>query len=135
MRVYWKQPQPEVRIVRPDNEGEHYEIWVLTPQCIGSVHRTGTARVLADGIPHSNINAAARHLLEKSGHSSLAGGMQMSVRAARDVFAMSGLDLVERNAWMKFCAQRKINPRSTSEMNRTYQLTKKELEELGIQAG
>jgi hypothetical protein len=134
MRVYWKQPEQEVRIVRPDNEGDDYEIWVLTPVCVGSVQRAGTSRILADGVPHSNLNAAARFLLEKANFSGLAKGMWMRSGSARTdpVIKLTGLDLVERNAWPTFCKHRKINARSVSDMNKTYELTKAELTKLGL---
>ena len=118
--------------MRPENEGDDYEIWVLTPVHVGTVTRAGTQRVLADGIPYTNLNAAARHILEKGGHNELADDRKMSVRTVKDSHVVTGLDLVAQNAWTKFCERRKINPRSTSDMNKSYQLTKHELKELGI---
>lgn len=131
MKVYWKRPAKEVRIVRPGNEGNEYEIWVLTPVCIGTALKQGTARVIVDGTPYTNLNTAAKILLENAKEDDLALGMRTSVRG--DHYTVSGLDLVERNAWLKFCAARKINPRSTADMAKTYSLTRSELEELGLQ--
>lgn len=132
MRVFWKRPAPEAQIVRPGNKGDEYEIWVLTPVLVGSIQRAGTQRVLADGIPYTNLSAAARHVLENLGHTELAGEQRLSYRGPAAEIKVSGLDLVAQNAWVKFCERRKINPKSIPDLQKTYQLTKQEMTDLGL---
>lgn len=132
MRVYWKEPVREVRIVRPNNEGHEYEIWVLTPKLVGTVEKVAGQRVMANGLPYTNINSAARSILESAGESEMASGIKINVREPVDSVKVTGLDMVAQNAWTKFCETRKINPRSTADMNKTYSLSRREASTLGI---
>lgn len=134
MRVYWKRPdKAEARIVRPDNEGDEYEVWVLKPVLVGTILKAGSQRLMADGVPYANLNAAAQSLLDSAGEMELAGGMQLSInRGAERIVRMTGLDMIEKGAWLKFCESRKINPRSVNDMNKSYQLTPIELKRIGI---
>jgi hypothetical protein len=130
MRVYWKQPSDEVRIVRPDNSGDEYEVWMLRPVLIGSMTKINN-RILVDGQSFTNLNAGARHILERAGEPELAKERRIFVKQGEKV-TMTGLDLVERGAWVQFCQQRQLSARSTEDMQKVFQLTKQELAELGI---
>lgn len=127
MRVYWKRPKKDFQIVRPDNEGDDYEVWVLTPTYVGTVQKAGTQRIMAEGIPFTNLAAASRHLLMGNGYKDLAEETRVSFRGAAEAVMMTGLDLVARNVWPQFCADRQIDPRSIEAMGKTYQLTNKEI--------
>jgi hypothetical protein len=130
--VYWKIPEKEIRIVRPDNAGDVYELWVLTPKYIGSIEKAGTQRLIANGTPYTNLNAAARILLEDAGEREVASGLVVTRKQAPKVVEMQGMDLVSKNVWPKFCEIRRIDPRSMEALNKSYKLSEAELTILGV---
>jgi hypothetical protein len=121
-----------VWLVKPDNEGKTYEVWVLTPTLIGEIEYKGYSRYEVDGQHFTNLGAASKFLLEGSAHAEMALESKLYVKTPNRPVLMSGLDLVEQGVWHKYCNENNINPRDLKAMQKEYPLTLADIKKLGV---
>ena len=133
MKPFYKSPETELRIVRPDNQGYYYEFWVVVPHKLGEATRVGNMRVLCDGLQFSNLNTAFIHKLNESAEfKSLANQIEPWVIRNKATVTVTGTDLVTTDKWNQFAKMRQL--RTTPEaLGREYQLTRAEIVELGLE--
>lgn len=135
MRVYFKRPVEEARIVRPDNEGTDYELWVLTPTLVGSMSRPNKNTTLSDdGFKFATLQSAAAHILERTDKMELAAEAKHWQRGkGLEPVKVSGAELVGSGKWLDFCKLRGMNPRDVKAMGTEFELTDAEATVLGIE--
>lgn len=133
-KFYYKDPVKQVLIVKPDKDADDYNVWVLLPVCVGSVHRVGDKRFDVNGHHHMNVNSATRELLEAAGHPDLAEGVSPYMRTKNEVVQLTGADIMERDlaAWKKFCEARKLRVSDIKAQQKRYDLSQDEAKELGL---
>lgn len=135
MKVYRKMPKRELIIVKTDSVGDEYEFWTITPLYVGTVRKIGTQRIVTeDRQQFTNLNSAARYLLEQGGETELADTMDMWMKKDTAKVEIDGLDLVEAGKWAAFCKLREISVRDTKAMNKRYYLDQLEVKKLGVKA-
>ena len=122
MKIHTKPPdtEPELLIVKPDQPGAPYAIWMLAATKLGDARWLGRAKVECDGETFANLKAAGKHLLVKQGIQS-AGGLELT-----------GLDMIERNVWFEFCRLRKLKPSDKAAMDKKYWLSAEDIKKIGL---
>ena len=131
MKAYYKRPKKELLIVRPNNEGDEYEFYILVPKLVGSAVRAGTQRILYNGNQYTNLNGAFRQALQDSGDLDMVGEIDPWVKKPDAKMLISGVDLVARNAWLPFCKLRGMS-NTHDNIGKQYYLNKAEQDALGL---
>jgi hypothetical protein len=131
MKVYRKQPTRELIILKTDSANE-YELYVITPKLVGSVRKEGTQRIVTeDGQHFTNINSAARYLLEQTGDD-LAKTLNPHMKKGPNKIEVTGVELLRAEKWNQFCKLRKIDLGDTKAMQKRYYLEPTEAKLLGV---
>jgi hypothetical protein len=131
MKVYRKQPKRELIILKTDVSNE-YELYTLTPTMVGSVRKEGTQRIVTeDGQHFTNINSAARYLLEKQGDD-LAKTLNPHMKQGTAKVEITGVELLRSEKWTAFCKLRQIDMGDTKAIHRRYYLEPSEVKQLGV---
>lgn len=133
MKIYQKKPQRDVIIVKPDADDNEYEFWIITPVMIGGARKVGTQRVITDDNQQfTNLNSAARYLLENANEPELAAAQPLWMKRDTKRIEIVGLDLIESGKWAEFCKLRKMDVRNTDAMGKRYFLTQDEAKNLKV---
>ncbi len=131
MKVYRKQPERELIILKTDSANE-YELYVITPTLVGSVRKEGTQRIVTeDGQHFTNINSAARYLLDQTGDD-LAKTLNPHMKKTSVKVEITGVELLRAEKWNQFCKMRKIDLGNTKAINKRYYLDNNEAKQLGV---
>jgi hypothetical protein len=132
MKVFSSKPERELRIVRPNERDSYYEFYVLEPVYIGSARRVGTQKVLDEaGREHVNLNSALRDALEAKDMHELAAAVPVRAKSPSR-YKLTGIDLAAHGKWHLFASMRGLDVRSRTALDNSYEVTPKELQELGI---
>lgn len=133
MKIYQKKPLRDVIIVKPDADDNEYEFWIITPVKIGGARKVGTQRIITDDNQQfTNLNSAARYLLEQISEKELAAGLPLWMKRDSKRIEVVGLDLIESGKWTEFCKLRKMDVRNTEAMGKRYFVTQDEAKQLRI---
>ena len=132
-KLYYKPPVQQLLVVKP-NESSEYEIYVVTPTKIGEAEKIGHQRVVTDdGHTFTNIQGAAKYLAEREGFGDLVEDLGPYMRKRKQTKSVRGMDIVAAQKWVEFCKARGLDVKSAKLVNRMYQLTEDEINQLGLQ--
>jgi hypothetical protein len=118
-------------ILKTDMPNE-YELYVITPTLVGSVRKEGSQRIVTeDGQHFTNINSAARYLLDQTGDE-LAKTLNPHMKKGQAKVEVTGVELLRSEKWTAFCKLRQIDLGNTRALTKKYYLDNNEVIQLGI---
>ena len=130
MKFYYQRPQKEIRTVKLGKDELEYEFWVLTPVRIGSARKVGTQQIITeDNCRFTNLQSAALHFLEQ--HEAAPAAAKVA-HVPRETVEVAGMEIVAKGKWAEFCRMRKLNLTAAENVAKRYDLTRDELQQLGI---
>ena len=108
-------------------------MYLVTPVMVGTVRKEGTQRIVTeDGKHFTNINNAASYVLEQAGENDFAKTLDSYMRRGKSKVEITGVELIRKDKWNKFCKLRKIDMGDMNAMKKRYYLDATELKALEI---
>lgn len=136
MRTCKKSPTNEVLYVKLDSRADRgeFEIWVTKPTYIGRCNKLGTRQVRTeDGYDFTNLNTAAKWLLEKKGEKDIADKLPNEVK--NPPIVVTGMEVVLLGKWKDLCTLKNIDPSDSQAVAKSYNITEGEAKLLGVKKG
>jgi hypothetical protein len=132
-------PDPRVVIVRPDEDKDYFEVYLMEPIKVGAMTKLGHAHYgTEDGSSgFKNMADACEFILTRFGKPEIASKLAKYMTARRGdrkpptAAPISGAELLRSGKWLDYCAAYGRDPGSVRP-TQLYPITFKEREEWGI---